>query len=172
MDALTQIPLTICLSKVTLAAGITSTLNTTGTTTFAIKGKAYTKGALANQATPTTDAITGAAFVAIPAGAVGASYGCVFVVAFDSSGNLKVSQGPLQLLGPGTDGGSSGTQFLIAPQFPAVLDTPCPIGYIVVKVGSSGAAWTFGTSNLTGPPANTGITFVDVITLPDRPQVS
>jgi hypothetical protein len=165
MDALAQTPLTMCTMKATIAAGTTSTLSTTGTTLYCIKGKAYSKGALTNQATPTTDSVTGAAFVAVAAG-----YGCAFVVSFDSSGNLKVSQGPQQVLDGVTDGANA--KFLLAPQMAPVVDTHCPIGYIVVKVGTSGAAWTFGTSNLTGPPANTLVTFVDVMTLPDRPQVA
>lgn len=172
MDALSLPPLTMTTMKATAAAGTTSTMSTTGTTLFCIKGKAYSRAALANQATPTTDITTGIAFVAIPAGAVGTSYGCVFVAGFDKDGTLRVAQGPLQLLGPGTDGGNAATLFITAPQFPMVPDTVCPFAYIVVKVGSSGAAWTFGTSNLTGPPANTGIAFVDVMTLPDRPQVA
>jgi hypothetical protein len=46
----------------------------------------------------------------------------------------------------------------------------CPVGYIVVKNGSTGSNWTFGTNNYNA----TGITFtcVDVATLPDRPQVA
>lgn len=159
MDALSQIPLTMCTMKAAIAAGTTSTLSTTGTTLYCIKGKAYSKGALTNQATPTTDAATGSAFVA-----VGANYGCVFVVGFDSGGNLKVVQGPLQALDV------SGS-FILAPQFGPVPDTVCPIGYIVIKVGSTGSNWTFGSSNLSGATGLT-YTFVDVMTLPDRPQVS
>lgn len=159
MDALSQIPLTMCTMKAAIAAGTTTTLSTTGTTLYCIKGKAYSKAALTNQATPTTDAATGSAFVA-----VGANYGCVFVVGFDSSGNLKVSQGPLQAL-------DVNGSFILAPQFGPVPDTVCPIGYIVIKVGSTGSNWTFGSSNLSGATGLT-YTFVDVMTLPDRPQVS
>lgn len=165
MDQLTQIPLTLCTTKATAAAGTTSTLSTTGTTPYCIKGKAYSKGALTNQATPTTDSVTGAAFVAVQPG-----YGCIFVLGFDSSGNLKVSQGGAQALDGGTDGATA--LFKIAPQFPPVPDTVCPFAYLVTKVGASGAAWTFGTSNLAGPPSNVLHTFVDVMTLPSRPQVA
>lgn len=166
MDALQMIPLTMCTMKATLAAGTTSTYSTTGTTLFCIKGKAYSKAAVTNGATPTTDATTGSAFTAIPAGS-----GSVFVFGYDSGGNIKVSQGSVEVLDGSTTSGAT-AKFVRAPQFPAIPDTICPFGYATVLVGSAGAAWTFGTSNLTGPPASTGINFVDVMTLPDRPQVA
>ncbi len=170
MDMQASIPLTICLSKVTLAAGTTSTLSTTGTTTFAIRGKAYTKTVLANVATPTTDFATGAAFLP-----VAANYGSVYTIGFDHSGNLKAVQGTIVPL----DGIVSSNLFYPnAPQFgglgPAGSGSTnndfCPIGYIVIKNGTTGSAWTFGWSNWDA----TGITatYVDVITMPDRPQIA
>lgn len=165
MDALQQTPLTLALAKAALAAGTTTTLTVGTTTPFAIKGKAYSFAAASNQATPTTDATTGAAFVAVPAG-----YGCAFVIGLDASGAIKVSQGPLQIM-DGVAAGAS-AKFITAPQFPIVPDTVCPVGYLITKVGTSGSAWTFGTSNLAGPPANVLHTFVDCVTLPDRPQVA
>lgn len=160
MDALSQIPLTLTTTKAGAAAGTTTTLTTANTVLFAIKGKAYTKAAASNAATPTTDATTAAAFVAVAVG-----YGCAFVLGYNSSGALKVSQGAQQALD------SSGS-FVLAPQFPAVPDTVAPFAYLITKVGSAGSAWTFGSSNLDGPPAGVTHTFVDVMTLPDRPQVS
>jgi len=170
MDALTQIPLTMAVNIAGLVAGTTSTITTANTVPYCIRGKGYSKAATANIVTPTTDAATGLAFTAIPAGTSTAAYGCVFVVGFDAAGAIKVCQGHIQA----TDLAASGanTKFIIAPQFPPIPDTMCPFGYVIVKVGTSGAAWTFGTSNLTGPPANTSITYVDCFTLPDRPQVS
>ena len=165
MDALQMPPLTMATSKAGLAAGTTTTITIGNTTLFAIKGKAYSKGSASNAATPTTDITTGAAFVAVPA-----NYGCVFVVGLDSSGAIKVAQGPLQVLDGAADGANA--KFLLAPQFPIVPDTICPIGYVVTKVGNSGSAWTFGSSNLAGPPSNVLHTFVDVMTLPGRPQVA
>jgi len=159
MDALMQGPLTICTSKVTLAAGTTTTLSNTGTIPYCINGKAYSKSAMTNAATPTTDAATGASFVA-----VGANKGCIFVVGLDSSGNVKVVQGQI------TDLDAAGA-FIVAPGFGPVPKTVCPIGYIVIKVGSTGSNWTFGSSNLSGATGVT-YTFVDVMTLPDRPQIS
>jgi len=166
MNALEQIPLTMATTKAGLTAGTTSTYTTANTVQFSIKGKAYSKTAVTNGATPTTDATTGSAFTAIPAGS-----GSVFVFGFDSGGNIKVSQGSVESLDGSTTSGAT-AKFIRAPQFPIVPDTVCPFGYATVLVGSAAAAWTFGTSNLTGPPASTGINFVDIQTLPDRPQVA
>lgn len=166
MDALQQVPITAAFQKAGLAAGTTTTITIGTTTPFAIKGKMYSKSNVSNAATPTTDATTGSAFAAIAAG-----YGSVFVVGLDSSGAIKVSQGTVEALDNVTTSGST-SFFKVSPQFPIVPDTVCPIGYVVVKVGTSGSAWTFGSSNLAGPPSNVGIAFVDVATLPDRPQVS
>ena len=160
MDALFQVPLTMCSTKAGLAAGTTTTLTTANTSLYSIGGKAYSKAGASNAATPTTDGTTAAAFVAVAVG-----YGCVFVLGYNSAGTLTVCQGPQQAL-------DASSNFLNAPQFPAVPDTMCPVGYLVTKVGSTGSAWTFGSSNLAGPPTGVTHTFVDVFTLPGRPQVA
>lgn len=160
MDALQQIPLTLCTTKAGLAVGTTTTLTTANTQLYGIKGKAYTKAGTSNEATPTSDSTTGTTFVAVPV-----SYGSVFVICRDSSGNLKACQGQLQAL-------DASNAFILAPQFPAIPDTLCPIGYVTVKVGSTGSAWTFGASNFAGPPTGVVFAFQDVFTLPDRPQIA
>ena len=160
MDALQQVPLTLCLSKVTLEAGTTSTLSNTGTTVFCIRGKAFSRAAMANVATPVLDYSTGLAFPPLTA-----NNGTVVVVGFDRSGNLRASQGSIQAL-------DVAGNFVLASQLPTVQDDVCPIGYIVLRGGSTlVGSWTFGTNNLSGV---TGMTyaFVDLIGLPDRPQVS
>lgn len=161
MDTLQQVPLTICLGKATLAAGTTSTLSSTGTLAFAIRGKAYSHAALSNTATPTTDVNTGVAFVPVTP-----NTGAVIVIGFNAAGALKAAQGGLQALD--TTG-----NFIVSPQFPAIPDDFCPIGYEVIKAGATASAsgWVFGTSN---QASVTGITYtlVDVVTLPDRPQVA
>lgn len=177
MDMQQQIPITMCLSKVALAAGTTTTISTTGTTTYAVKGKAYTKAAITNGATPTTDFATGAAFLPIPIPAtapnLAAGYGSVYTVGLDTSGNIKVVQGTIVPL-------DASGNFINAPQFgglggPGVDSSTtdfCPIGYIVIKLGATAVAtWTFGTNNLSSVTGVT-YTFVDVVTLPDRPQVA
>jgi hypothetical protein len=160
MEYLSQVPLTMATTKAGLTAGTTTTYTTANTVQYSIKGKAYSKTAVTNSATPTTDATTGAAY-----NGVTANNGCVFVFGFDSSGAIKVSQGGIQALD------TSGA-FIISPQFPALPDTICPFGYLVFKGGSTlSGTWTFGSSNLSGVTGAT-YTFVDIQTLPDRPQVS
>lgn len=183
MDLQQFVPVTQCLSKVTLAAGTTTTLSSTGTITFAIKGKAYSASALSNTATPTVDFATGAAFIPIPIplsnpglggvpnGALG--YGSIYVVGLDTTGALRAIQGQITAL-------DVSGNFITAPQFGGLGpegsgstdNSFCPIGYIIVKLGSTAVAtWTFGTNNLSSVTGVT-YTFVDLISLPDRPQVS
>ncbi|MGC8536712.1 MAG: hypothetical protein ACP5QR_14465 [Rhizomicrobium sp.] len=168
MDNLALIPATMCLTKVVLAAGTTSTLSTTNAATYAIRGKLYVQSAAwLDEATPTTD-LNGNPFTPIPAG-----NGSVFVVGVDHSGNMKVSQGQIQAL-------DSSGNFVVAPQFgslgpdgSASTDGDfCPLAYVVVKASTGAANWTFGTSNFAGPPTDVTFSFQDVATLPDRPQVA
>lgn len=160
MDYLAQVPLTMCTSKVTLAAGSTTTISSTGTILFCIKGKAYSKAALSNTATPTTDAAKGSAFRPISA-----NQGTIVVIGLDKDGNVKACQGSIEPLD------ASGA-FMRAPELPGIPDTMCPIGYIVLKGGSTlVGTWTFGSSNLSGVTGMT-YTFVDLMTLPERPQIA
>lgn len=164
MDFLQQSPVTMCLGKAAIAAGTTSTYSTTGTTTYAIKGKAFSTAAKANVATPTINSGTASAFNAQAIGTAAA-----YVFGFDASGTLRVSQGGIENL-------DAAGNFINSPQFGAIPDTICPIGYLLVRLAPSTAtvpsvaAWTFGANNLS---AVTGVTytFVDVVTLPDRPQI-
>jgi hypothetical protein len=171
-------PVTMCLSKVTLAAGTTTTLSNTGTIVYAIRGKAYSQAALNNTPTPVTDFATGNAFLPIPIPAtapnLAAGYGSIFMVGLDHAGTLRVIQGTIVPL-------DSSGNFINAPQFgalepsgsvPTTSGDFCPIGYIVVKLGATAVAtWTFGTNNLSGVTGVT-YTFVDLISETDRPQVS
>ena len=160
MDQLQQVPLTLCLAKAGLAAGTTNTLSTTAALTYGIKGKAYSKAAITNGATPTIDAASGAAFVPIAA-----NQGTVIVLALDANGNLNAAQGQVQAL-------DVAGNFILAPQLPDVPDTVCPIGYIVLKAGATLAgSWQFGTGNLSGV-AGMSYAFQDLIGMPARPQVA
>lgn len=161
MEPLSVTPLTMCMSKVTLAAGTTTTLNNTGTSTFMIKGSMYTKAALSNTATPTVDAArSNAAFRPIVA-----NQGTVVVIGLDSSGNVKAGQGSIEAL-------DAAGLFINAPQMPILPDTICPIGYIVLKGGATlVSTWTFGTNNLSSVTGMT-YTFHDIGMLPERPQVA
>ena len=168
MDKLQQIPVTMNFTKAVLAAGTTTTLSSTTAATYSIRGKMYKQGsAWSNQATPTTDG-NGNAFVPVPA-----NNGSVFTIGVDHSGNMKVFQGQVQAL-------DTSGNFIIAPQFGPLGYTGaastdedfCALGYVVVKVGATGSAWTFGASNFAGPPTGVTFSFQDVATLPDRPQVN
>ena len=177
MDMQASIPVTMNFTKASLAAGTTTTISTTGTTTYAIRSKFYTKTAITNGATPTTDFATGAAFLPIPipntAPNLALGYGSVYTVGLDTAGTVRVIQGtivPLDING----------NFINAPQFGALGPSGsgstdnsfCPIGYILVQLGATAVAtWLFGTNNLSSVTGVT-YTFVDVCTLPDRPQVS
>lgn len=170
MDYLSQSPFTQCTKKAGLTNGTTTTFSfTANPLEYAIRGKFYSKATQTNAATPTTDGNTGAAFVAIPAGTSTAAYGGVFVWAYDTSGNVKVYQGQTQATDLAADGAN--TKFVVSPQFPAIPDNVAPFAYTVVKVGTSGAAFTMGSTSLASG-SNISVTHVDINTLPDRPQVS
>ena len=113
MESLVLRGSTFCTSKATLAAGTTSTLSSTGTMHFCIEGKAYSKAALSNTATPTTDVTTGAAFVPLTA-----SKGCAFVVGYNAAGTLLCAQGAVVDLT--TEAGGANANFLTPPQFPSL----------------------------------------------------
>lgn len=159
MDYLASTPLTMATTKAGLIAGTTTTLVTSVLVNYAIRGKAYSKAIMSNVATPTTDYATGAAFTPLAA-----SQGCVFLIGLDHSGNVKVVQGSIQAL-------DSNNNFITAPSFGPVVDDFCPIGYLVAVNASNGSAWTFGSTNWSGVTGFTG-TFVDIMNMPDRPQIS
>lgn len=170
-DNLANIPITMCMTKATLAAGTTTTFSTTGATVFAVRGKFYTKNAATNQATPTTDVTDGLPFtpLAFPASATVGGQGSVYVFCFAATTPgapvAFVAQGSVEQL-------DVNGNFINAPQFPVIPDGYCPFGYLVVRLGPTAVAnWTFGTNNLSGV---TGVTyaFQDISMLPDRPQIS
>lgn len=147
MDRFQQTSLTGALGKATLAAGTTSTVSSTGTLPFAIRGKAYSHAALSNQATPTTDANTGAAFVGVKKG-----YGSVFVYGFNAAGTLLCAQGEVIAL-------AGDYTWKQKPQLPALPDDFCPFGALTILAGSTADAttgWVQGTSN---QASVTGITY-------------
>lgn len=141
------------------ATGAETVHDTTVRLDFSIRGKMYSKsGTNADQATPTTDYNTGAAFPTL-----GASQGAAVVWAYNSSGTVKCMMGSVETLD------SAGT-FLNPSQFPAVPDDVCPFAYQILKVSSTGSGIVFGTSNWNA----TGFTnaIVNISVLPDRPQTS
>lgn len=139
------------------ATGAETVHDTTVTISYSINGKAYTKTAITDGATPTTDIVTGAAFESF-----GPSEGTVVVWCLNSSGTVRCAQGTVESW--------DGTSFKTAPKFPNVPDTLTPFAYQILKASSTASAITFGSSNWN----STGFTnaIVNVFELPDRPQVS
>jgi len=170
MDNQSAAPLTLCLIDVQLtASGAATTVGSTGTMHYAIRGKAYTLAALSSTATPTTDWATGAAFTALAK-----NNGTVFLFGVDSTGTLRVVQGTVVPL----DGIVSSNKFINAPQFGGLGPSGsgstdndfCPIAYMTVANGTTGSNWTFGTSNWNATGITTAIQ--NVIGMPDRPQTA
>ena len=133
-----------CFTNAGLAVGTTTTLTSANAMQCSIRGKAVLKAAATNEATPTTDAHTGAAFTPVRTSQAG-----IFTLCRDASGNLKVIQGQIVDL----VGGEVPLGLWYGPDNPDLA----PYGSVLVKVGSTGSAWTFGASNFAGPP--TGVTF-------------
>lgn len=151
------------------ATGAETVHDTTVLLNFCINGKGYTKsGTNADQATPTTDYNTGAAFPVLVGGAsVAGAYGngCVVVWGYNSSGTVKCMMGGHQAL-------DSAGNFIVAPQFPAVPDDICPFAYQVLKAGATASATAiiFGTANWNATGYTNAI--VNILCMPSRPQVS
>lgn len=149
---------TLTLSKAGLAAGTTTTYSTTAAVLSCIKGKLYSKGAVTNGATPTVDAVTGAAFRPLSA-----SQTCIFLFGFDSGGNIKVAQGPIV----STD---DVTGDLAAVHYPTFPNTIAAFGALIAKAGSNlSGTWTFGTNNLSSVTGMT-YTFADLAFVPAAPE--
>lgn len=147
----------ICVSKTGLTAGTTTTYTTGATCVFSVKGTMYSKSAVTNGATPTTDANTGVAFVPLTAGK-----SCLFLFGFTAGGTVKVAQGPVV----NTD---DVTNKLAALQFPVFGDDVCAFGYLKAQAGSTlSGSWTFGSSNLSGVTGMT-YTFADLLAIPAAP---
>lgn len=148
-----------------LVAGTTSTYTTTATTVCSIRGKFATGlTAQTNTASPTTDATTGAAFVALAD-----NQATVLVWGINAAGAIQLSQGSIENTEVGVT--TTAGAFLTVPQFPRIPEDFCPIGYCLVRTAPSASAWTPGTSNWTATGI-TASTFQNVATLPDRPQTS
>ena len=159
--------ITAAFSKCGLAVGTTSTITAATATTYAIQGKTYTKTLGSNQTHPTADATTGAAFVAVQPG-----YGCALVYGFNANGDLVAVQGQPQALTGSTDGSAAACKFITAPNFGPIPDDFCPVGYVILKVGSATTnPFTPGTTAWNTPNVGTN-TGISVPTLPPRPQVA
>lgn len=157
--------LTMGTSKTGLIKGTTSTYTTTVTSAGMINGK-YVTGLTAqtNTATPTTDAMTLAAFVPLTA-----NQATVLVIGQKADSTIQMAQGSIvpTVTGVTTTAGA----FISAPQFPNLPDDFMVFGYALVRTSPTGNAFTAGTTQW----AASGITaseFVQCGVLPDRPVTS
>lgn len=157
MDMLTERGGDGCFTSGLLTAtGAVTTYDTTVTISYMINGQMLTKTAVTTGASPTTDANTGAAFVALqPLKA------CVFVWLLNAAGTVKVAQGPIVSVDP--DSGLRKQH----PDFPAIPDGHVAFAYHIIQTAANSSAWTFGVSNWNA----TGVTklIVNVGILPSRP---
>lgn len=157
--------ITVNLVSAAMIAGTTSTYTTTVTTAGLINGKFMTTlGAQTNTASPTTDATTGVAFVALAPNQC-----CSLVFGQNAAGAIRLSQGPIIAtnIGVTTTVGS----LVNDPQFPSLPNDFCPLAYTVVRTAPSAAAWTPGTSSWTASGVSAS-TFQNVGQLPNRPQAT
>lgn len=147
------------------ATGAETVHDTTVTIAYCIEGKAYTKTAITDGTTPTTDAVTGSAFVALQGdGSSAGGDGCAFVWCLNSSGTVKVVQGPVAAVD------SSGNFTAGAPQFPSIPSDLTPFAYSISKHYGVSTTFTFGTDNWNKSGHTHAIQ--NVHTLPRRPQSS
>jgi hypothetical protein len=144
-DILAQSPLTLVTNKAGSVAGTTTTLSITASPLqYAIANLFLNRATFTNLASPTVDFNSGLPFAPIQP-----NFGSVFVLMVDALGNLRVSQGQTTAL-------DVTGAFQIQPDGPTIPDTAAVYAYLTVKVGSTGSAWTFGTSNMSGA---TGVTY-------------
>ena len=147
-----------CLSSGLLTAtGAETVHDTTVTIDYVIDGKIRSKTAITDGATPTTDAVTGSAFTALTA-----NKGCIFAWCLNSSGTVKVVQGPIADMSDG--------EFVVYPQMPNIPEDLVMFAYMVAEAASNAGTITFGSSNWNA----TGFTnaIVNVMVPPRRPQNS
>lgn len=157
--------ITLNLANAGFVAGTTSTYTTTATTVGLINGKWITTlTAQTNTTSPTTDANTGLAFVALQPNQC-----CVLLWGTNAAGAIKLCQGPIlaTLTGVTTTVGG----LLNDPQFPPMPDDFCPMAYTVVRTAPSAAAWVPGTGSWTASGVSAS-TFANIGQLPNRPQAS
>lgn len=165
MNARQLTGLTMCTVSPALVKGTNLSYTTTVTAAGMINGKWVTGlTAQTNQALPTTDALTGAAFRALAD-----NEATVIVVGQNAAGAIKMCQGSIEPTEVGVT--TTAGAFITAPQFPPLPDDFMVFGYLLARTAPSASAWTPGTDNW----AATGVTcteFVQCGVLPDRPQTA
>lgn len=164
MDKLSFAPLTFNHVNAGLVAGTGSSYTTAAASSCSINGKFATAlAAQTNTASPTTDAVTGLAFVPVLL-----NQACMLIWGVNLAGQIRLVQGPSTPTEPGV--GTAAGAFLLAPPVPVVPDDFCPIGYQIVRVSPTGATFTPGTTAW----AASGITcsvIRNISCMPGRPQI-
>ncbi len=149
------------------ATGAETVHDTTVTISFCVNGKAYTKTAITDGATPTTDYTDSVAFShsskTLTGVASAGGQGTVVVWALTAGGTVKCMMGSRETL-------DASGNFLLRPQFPAIPGDVTPFAYQVLKHYAQATTITFGTSNWNASGFTNAIQ--NVMVLPDRPQVS
>ncbi len=138
------------------ATGTNATINLAGNPTqIVVGGRHGSVAQSATEAVPATDAVSGAAFLAL-----GASQACVFAIMANVDGDVAVAQGPIEDLTADGDA---------ACRLPPIPNDHALIGYTTVKTTSAVTSWTIGSDNWDA----TGVTSVNVNvnTPPTRPVI-
>lgn len=126
----------VCLANFALTglSGAATTYSSSAVS-YALDGRAYTKAAVAGGATPTTDAVSGAAMT------LTANKAAVFAWCLNAAGTVQVIKGPTANW---TDTTANSTVVLL----PEIPPTSVLVAYVVIKGGSTvSGTWTFGSSN-------------------------
>ena len=154
-------------SSAGMAAGTTSTYSI-GVSNACIKGKFIAPTpSVTNAASPTTDAVTGVAFVPLTA-----NQATVLVWGLSTSGGaglIQLMQGSIVPTETGVT--TTAGAFINAPQFPVIPDNIVPLAYCLVRTSPTGSSFTAGTTSWTASGITTS-TFQNIGTMPDRPQTS
>lgn len=141
--------------------GAETVYDTSAAIVYRVDGKLYSKSAVTDGATPTTDGNTGAAFEG-----VGPDKICVFVWALNASGTVSLYQGDIEDVDGDTDDAE------IYPQYPSIPSDVCPFAYTIYQTDGTSAAAGLrpGTDNWNA----TGLTatHVNISELPNRPTAS
>lgn len=147
----------LCLGNAALGGmtGAAVTYTTTNPVAFSVGGKAYSKAAVTATPVPTTDPLTGVAFVPQTANTQ-----AVYVFALDAAGAVAVLQSTVEAM---TAQGAT----IRKPNFPPVPNTHTAIGYLTVTAGPTAGTWVFGVNNWNATGITTAVT--SVVALPDRP---
>lgn len=155
MDGLALAGVTQVFEKAGLSLDTGATTYDTATFDYCIDGIMYTKSAVTNGTTPTTDH-NGAAFTALSTDET-----CWFLWCVNASGTVSVVQGNIVDVDGNTDLVED-----VFPTLPSVPDGVAPFAACRMQTTGASSAWTFGTSNWDA----TGLTelVIDLSTMPAR----